>query len=368
MTENIEKYFELALRWAPVNYQYINLDETSAYLNKTVDYPDGKGSGFFKIKQDLLCQVDFTLSDNDPQRWNTSNVIDRLNNAEFSDLIPTVYYSIAETEKHFFILYSFYHANDSTHPNDMEGCLIILEKKDNKQLLLGMITIAHYDFWYYTYKKNLTVREGIQTSGQLEIDEEFDGRGHPLIQQEEGKHGLYALGTHIEWFTKLLWWFLSVIDMSPDIIVYYPHETKASKYSFENLTKGKKMPYNPSFYYKLVDILDKEYGLWERWNKREQRKNDYTFDECGKFYGGAANPPWLWKPADAKSLWESILTKIKKLLHLKNKEKPEPTKITEIWTDPQQLVSDNFIPGEGMAKFDSKYLRHMDGSQDAKNQ
>jgi len=361
------KYYNLALKWAPVDYQYIQLDDASPYLNNTDTYPDGKGIEFFNLKQDLLCQVDFALSDKDPDRWNTKEVKRRLENAIFVDLIPTVYYSIAETEQHFFILYSFYHAYDRDHPNDMEGCLIILAKKGNEECLLGMITIAHYDFWYYTYKKNLTVKKGITTSGQVEIDEEFDGQGHPLIQQEDRKHGLYALGTHIAWFTKLWWWILRIFNKSPDIVVYYPPITKASQYSFENLIKGKKSPYNPSFYYALVDILDKENGLWERWNNKEQRIADCTFDEFGKFYGGAANPPWLWKPADAKSLLESFLTRIKKTLHLKIK-KYESTEITEIWKDPQKLASDHFIHGEGMAEFNSKYLRHMDGSLPAKNQ
>ncbi|MGI0021649.1 MAG: hypothetical protein ACRD9Q_02195 [Nitrososphaeraceae archaeon] len=359
MTEN--KYYDLALKWAPVDYQYIKLGDASPYLNKTHNYPDGKGKEFFNIKQDLLCQVDFATSYNDLERWNTKEVKKRLENVAFADLIPTAYYSIAETEKHYFILYSFYHAYDRDHPNDMEGCLIILEKKDNQELLLGMITIAHYDFWYYTYKENLTVKKGITTKGRLEIDEEFDGHGHPLIQQEEEKHGLYALGIDIAWFTEIWWGILRVCNRLPDIIVYYPHETKASKYSLENLIKGKKSPYDPSFYYVLVDILDKERGLWERWNKREQRRTDHTFDEFGKFYGGAANPPWLWRPSDVKSFKESFIARIKKFLHMKTK-KNESKEITQIWNDPQKLVSENFIHRKGFAEFNSKYIRHMDGS------
>ena len=317
--------YKLALKWAPVNYQYIDLNEKCNY---------------YSIKRDLLCQVNFPSNAAQYSVWNTEKVRDRLEQANIAHLTPTAYYSVAETVNHFFILYSFYHADDSTHPNDMEGCLVILEKQtDDEQLLLGMITIAHYDFWYYTYKNRLSVKDGITTSGEFEIDEEFDGYGHPLIQQEEGKHGLYALGTHIAWFTKLERWFLSVINSMPDIIVYYPND-RPSEYSLQNLTKGKKMPYDPAFYYELVDILDEEKGFWKRW----LNKPNETFGKDGKFYGGSANPPWQWKPK----------FEIKKDTELK---------LELIWTDPQRLASENFKPSEGGKEFNSRYIRHMDGTK-----
>ncbi len=319
-------YHKLALRWAPVNYQYIDLDEKCNY---------------HAIKRDLLCQVNFESNTTEYPIWDTMHVKERLEHANIGHLVPTAYYSVAETVDHFFILYSFYHADDATHPNDMEGCLVILEKQndENKQLLLGMITIAHYDFWYYALEERLLVKEGIETSGSMEIDEEFDGHGHPLIQQEDRKHGLYALGTHVAWFTKLWRWFLSVINCPPDIIVYYPN-TKPSEYSLNNLTKGKKTPYDPAFYYQLIDILDEEKGLWKKW----LGKPNETFGEDGRFGGGAANPPWQWKPGfDAK--------------------KHDTPKLELMWTNPQQLVSDNFRPRKDGKEFSSTYIRYMDGTK-----
>lgn len=285
--------------------------------------------------------MNFHSSTTEYSIWNTENVRARLKYADVGHLTPTTYYSVAETANHFFVLYSFYHADDSTHPNDMEGCLVILEKQneEDKQLLLGMITIAHYDFWYYSFENNLVKNNGenFTKNEQLEIDEEFDGHGHPLIQQEEGKHGLYALGTHIAWFTKLWRWFLSVINCPPDIIVYYPN-IKPSEHSIKNLTKGKKTPYDPAFYYELIDILNEEKGLWKRW----LNKPNETFGEDGRFHGGSANPPWQWKPGfDIKDT--------------------EP-KLELIWTDPQQLVSANFKPRKEGKEFNSAYVRHMDGT------
>lgn len=316
-------YQKLALKWAPVNYQYINLDEKCNY---------------HAIKQDLLCQVNFE-STSKHSIWDTAKVDERLENTDIEKLIPTAYYSVAETVNHYFILYAYYHALDASHINDMEGCLIILEKQDNedKQLLLGMITIAHYDFWYYVYEKRLAVKNGISTSGPMEIDEEFD-YGHPLIQQEDRKHGLYALGTHIEWFTKLWRWFLAIINCPPDIIVYYPNTTP-SEYSLKSLTKGKKTPYDPAFYYKLIDILDKENGLWEK----RLNSTSEPFGPDGRFGGGAANPPWQWKPGF-------------------NPNEPKKPTIEIIWQDPQKLVSDSFEKRDGGKDLDSEYIRYMDGT------
>ena len=224
-------------------------------------------------------------------RWDTRRIREKLAEVEISQLTPVVYYAIAETESHYYILYSFYHADDDTHPNDMEGCLVLLEKLEKSELLLGIITVAHFDFWRYTYKNHLLLKSGkaFTKNQQLEVDEEIDSL-RPLIQQEKGKHGLYSLGININFATKILNWFRSLLNVYPDVIVFYPNKD-AFNYSIESITKGKGTPYNPSFYYELIDILDPKEGLWERWNNRPNS----TFDRNGKFHGGSANPPWLWK-------------------------------------------------------------------------
>jgi hypothetical protein len=311
----IDHYTDLALRWAPIDYQYIRLDSYSDH---------------YSIKKDLVVPVDLQYYKSDKKdfefKWDTRNIRNRLREVEIRQLKPVAYYSVAETASHYYILYSFYHADDDTHPNDMEGCLVILEKQESSQLLLGIITVAHYGFWKYAYKDNLLYKSGrkFREKEKLEVDEELDSK-RPLIQQEKGKHGLYALGTGINIGTKILRWFRYVLNIHPDVIVLYPNK-EAFRYSIESLNKGKNTPYDPSFYYELVHIMDPDEGLWGLWKNRPNS----TFDENGKFHGGSANPPWLW--GDGR-----------------------------MWNDPAGLVSELFKPGNGRKNFDLEYSRKMDG-------
>jgi len=322
-------YSKLALKWAPINYQYIRLDTYNNYYN---------------IKKDLIVPVNLEYykknkEDDTESCWDTQNIRERLRDIKIEQLIPVVYYSIAETESHYFILYSFYHADDDTHPNDMEGCLVLLEKQDYAELLLGVITIAHYDFWKYAYKYNLQYKSGREFTKkeQLEADDELESK-RPLIQQEKGKHGLYALGTRINFGTKILRWLSSLLNIHPDVIVLYPND-RAAYYNIENITKGKDTPYDPSFYYELVDILDRMEGLWERW----ESKPNSTFDKGGKFHGGSANPPWLWKEGYRSNSIES-------------------DELGIMWLDPVKLATKLFKPGDNRKDFSQKYLRKMDGT------
>jgi hypothetical protein len=331
MVENENEFYgNLVLRWAPIDYQYIRLNTNSNY----------------DIKKDLVVPVDLQFYKNNEidleSRWDTRNIRERLREIEIERLKPVVYYSIAETESHYYILYSFYHADDDTHPNDMEGCLVILEKQGNSQSLLGIITVAHYDFWRYAYKDNLLHESGKEFAEeeQLEVDEELDSK-RPLIQQEKGKHGLYALGPKINIGTKILLWFYSLLNKHPDVIVFYPNK-EAFCYSIESIKKGKNTPYNPSFYYELVNILDPQEGLWKLWKDRPNS----TFEKDGKFHGGSANPPWLWREGYRLGSERGTLGKM--------------------WEDPAKLVSELFRPGRNRRPFSLKYIRKMDGTRSKK--
>ncbi len=137
-------YSNLVLKWAPINYQFIRLDSENNNYN---------------LKKDLVVPVylQYYKSNNGvdlESRWDTQNIRERLRGVEIEQLVPVVYYAVAETESHYYILYSFYHADDDTHPSDMEGCLVLLEKLEMSELLLGIITVAHYDLWRYPYKGN----------------------------------------------------------------------------------------------------------------------------------------------------------------------------------------------------------------------
>ena len=298
---------KLALSWAPINYQYISLENDD-----------------YKTKKDLLCPVNFEcysagrLGRISDQKvcWNTRLVRNRLREADLDVLTASAYYSVAVTETHYFILYAYYHADDDTHPNDLEGCMVILERNDdNRPLLLGMITVAHQDFVPYVYNERLKVKGRPVWQGhfKMEVEEELDG-DHPLIQQAQGKHGLYALTPHIGWAEKLLRWFRFLIGRPEDIIVYFPGDT-ANPYTKERLYRGKGTPHNPTFYYELIDLLDPDHGLYERYLDAKRRGGNDTFTKNGAFHNdvtvGNANGPWLWKPglmvgSPVKSMmWES---------------------------------------------------------------
>ena len=327
---------KLAIRWGPIDYQYVPL--------KNDDY---------KTKRDLLCPVDFGCypgSSTMPKAsspklastcWDTRIVRQRLAQAAFQDLIPTAYYSAAVTDSHYFILYAYYHADDSTHPNDLEGCLLILEKNDSRPLLLGMVTVAHYDFVPFVYKNSMKVKSHPlwQRDFEMEVEEEEEGE-HVLIQQEEGKHGLYALGHRkIGPLERVKRRVLEIIGRSEDVIVYYPGEA-ANLYTKERLYRGKGTPHNPTFYYELIDVLDDRHGLWNKYLDAQKSVGNQTFTKEGAFHSegslGHANGPWLWEPGG--QLVETISQ-------------------GAMWNDPAKLAKHMFEPqGE---QFGTNYQKRM---------
>ncbi len=277
-------YHQLASRWAPINYQYIN---QSNCVNN------------FLKKMDIIVRVkmDCYQSRKDTEKcWKTKNMKASLEETKIEDLTPIAYYSVAQTQNHLYLLYSFFHAYDTPHPNDMEGCLVILERNETGNELLGMITTAHHKTPAYSYDNRLRLKDGCPAE-KLLVEEEGDEL-HPLIQQESGKHGMYALGEDTPTEIKIWRTFKIVFGQYQDKMVYYYGVAK--KYDPVYLKRYKNTPHYPSFYYDLVYIHDKKDGLYHR--KKTQPNS--TFDSDGKFYGGAANPPWLWE-GNGISLWDN---------------------------------------------------------------
>jgi hypothetical protein len=280
-------YSDLAYRWAPIHYQYVNL-------------------GY--IRRDMLCSVNY---DGD---WNTANNKDHI---EYYELIPVVYYSIAETGTHYYILYSFYHADDLTHENDLEGCLLIVAKEDN---LLGMISIAHYDFFSFTFDDRL--QPGKETlDGELFV-EEFNGRNHPITKQEANKHGLFAWGT-TSW--SLPWERDSFSRIG---IRYYPANIAIAQNEFRVDSFNK-----TSFPYVLIDMLGSE-GFWD---KRDHKLNPATFSSWGTFNStsrNSAHAPWVWDDIN-----DDLFT-------------------GTIFFDPSTIAYRYF---SGFDEFDTNYVKRMNG-------
>lgn len=240
-----------------------------------------------------------------------------------SKLIPVVYYSVAETSSYYYILYAFYHADDLTHDNDLEGCLLIV-KKDGDGELQGMLTVAHYEIPSYVYLDRLKAGGvGANSVGELLAEEDAEGKLRPRTKQTALKHALYA------WKGTPLWemlgvsppretaekktsawkrireaprmfsnvWRLGLGEYAESLVLGRRDEMSATGIRYFPGTKPKrpKLDGNVSFQntigvYALVDMLGDQ-GLWN------QRDNKETFPERDGFFNSkikAACAPWRW--------------------------------------------------------------------------
>jgi len=157
-------YYELARHYAPVIYQGAASD------------------------QDYITAVDF---DGD---WVSNN---NWENQPTGDLAAYVYYSVVETQTHWFAFYSLFHPRDYTaepcehsggcHENDMESIQLVIVKDGSPfGHLQAMETLAHGDI--YLYVADPTVRAGfLKVKGAVQ----FEG-DHPIVYVEPFGHGIYG--------------------------------------------------------------------------------------------------------------------------------------------------------------------------------
>jgi len=338
------EYECLVSRWAPINYQYIHIGKKNSIFTTVNRLFKTKRREYYDTKQDLVVPVNLEYYQNDVSdpkiAYATDRMRDRLDGLSIDQLTPVVYYSLAVTEHHYYILYSFFHADDTTHPNDMEGCLVIIERKT--QDILGMITVAHEKYPKYSYNENLLLKKLENSKLRkmfVENEDEEELRHpeqriylHPLIQQESGKHGLYGLGNPLQ-RTRIWRWFKNILGSKSDIMVLFPIKKgkKAKKYSTIDLEEFRGTTHFVSFYYDLVSIKP----LWElSLNPNLQNK---TFDNDGKFYGGHANPPWKW-------VHDGI----------------------NLWDDPARLVDKWFVPKKGRKPFLDGYKKDIETNYELK--
>lgn len=136
--------------------------------------------------QDYITRVDF---DGD---WIGNN---NWENQPTGGLAAHVYYSVIETETHWFIFYSLFHPRDYEpfclpilcHENDMESVHLVIVK-DGSQMgrLLAMQTLAHG--LIYLYAADPLLRGGfLPLMGQVLFED-----GHPIVYVETYGHGIYG--------------------------------------------------------------------------------------------------------------------------------------------------------------------------------
>lgn len=155
---------ELAERYAPVIYQGAASDA------------------------DYITAVDF---DGD---WIGNN---NWENQPSGDLSAYVYYSVAETNSHWFLFYSLFHPRDYTeelceesdgcHENDMESLQVVVAKDGTSHgRLQAMLTLAHSHI--YLYPADDSVRKGaLRPDGRVQLVD-----GHPAVWVEIYGHGIYG--------------------------------------------------------------------------------------------------------------------------------------------------------------------------------
>ncbi|MFD4639103.1 hypothetical protein ACFWN2_17425 [Lentzea sp. NPDC058436] len=236
---------DLAFHWAPVHHQDTDSSDYDADYLSTVDF-DGD--------------------------WNTLNNWE--NQPQLAKLTGAAYYSVVETDTHWFVVYGFFHPRDwddqpdpfgqRTHENDLEGALFVV-RKDGSQYgkLEAAVTVAHSDFYSYV-PADSPYQNGAET---------IDGTlllvgGRPATFQEAKGHGLYRWN--------------GADFPGGDGVVYQPSATGEVPSGGNDRSVG----------YRLVNTLEAN-GMWAR------RNNAETYSSFGTFRGdngkdNAANAPWGW--------------------------------------------------------------------------
>ncbi|MEA2071192.1 MAG: hypothetical protein U9O98_07875 [Asgard group archaeon] len=175
-------YEELAYYWAPIWYQ----DTVSN------NYP-----------ADYITNFDF---DGD---WAGNNNWENLDN---NKTYGYVYYSVVETNTHWFLGYYDFHPRDwekidtslLSHENDMEGVLLVIQKDDHYGKFLCMVTEAHSEIYQYTDQDaapSNQIKEGqesidgdvaFENSIDYQISVPFTDDTHPIVYVEGMRHGVHG--------------------------------------------------------------------------------------------------------------------------------------------------------------------------------
>ncbi|NHJ47966.1 MAG: hypothetical protein FK733_09275 [Asgard group archaeon] len=180
-TSTVEVIEDIVYYWAPVWYQDT---DSSSYIS------------------------DFITSFDYDGNW-VGN--DNWDNMYSYPLNATIYYSIVETDTHWFIGYYDFHPRDwhetglLQHENDMEGALIVI-KKDGSTWgqFYCMVTEAHGEFYQYTDAEtpcsaNITDNHDdidgdveFETVNQYYESFSFGAHEHPIVYAEAKGHAVYG--------------------------------------------------------------------------------------------------------------------------------------------------------------------------------
>ena len=294
----------LAAHWAPVWYQ----DTDSS------DY-----------KADYIVAYDFdgdTRSDNNWENLKKPGV----------DLSAVIYYSVVETQTHWFINYSDFHPRDwkehcyqpipklpvLCHENDMEGAMVVIRKDGSPHgSFFLMYTEAHTALYIFT--NDIKVKP-LKSKRLKTVPVTFENGTHPELFVEAKGHGVCALrysgSKHCKHSTS------GTPPPFPggDGIVYRYKGGKAEvPASGKDQNVGYRLvPLATTLWARRKDICDGG-CTFDRTMTYEGMKLGLAFD--GDTHGkDKANPPWAWDDPDDGPVYrgdlffrpaESLLTHLK---------------------------------------------------------
>jgi hypothetical protein len=115
------------------------------------------------------------------------------------DLKPSVYYSLLETESHYFLLYTVYHALDQKspfgHEHDMEHVQVVVRKGEREEddAVEFVTTNAHHAYYYYLNKdKPVTPHPPFihdSHHGKIVLYKDT----HPVVYVQPGDGSIFAI-------------------------------------------------------------------------------------------------------------------------------------------------------------------------------
>lgn len=244
---------EIAAHWAPEFYQDVN--DTYGY------------------------RADYVTNFNYDGDWVGNN---NWENIDSFPLKSYIYYSVVETETHYFIGYYDYHARDDgpltldKHENDTEGVLVVIRKDGSTYGSFHLMeSVAHNQMYQYTNDPSITSGSDNVDGGVL-----FNG-SHPKVfiqsngQSPIGGHGNFAYdGTGAPGGDGIVYYYGGQADIVTNATGDYTNRYSYDLLSFDDF-----------------------------WNRRYDIGDGHMFGSWGKLDGDtyqtdSAAMPWVWDDAD----------------------------------------------------------------------
>jgi len=171
---------QIAAHFAPVLYQEAH--DPIKDLFTAFDF-DGNWNGDDQ-QENMECWSDST-------KCNTADNPNSACAGQKCPLIATVYYTVIETQTHWFVQYMPYHPLDwkvtNGHENDTESVLMVIAKSGGPYGTLEAMETRFHTVWYQYAAPGVTVADG---ADNVDGPIHFDASGRPAVYSQMVGHGL----------------------------------------------------------------------------------------------------------------------------------------------------------------------------------